>query len=154
RMPSSFSRSLRSLENDRLRWSWRVALFGLGLIAAWSVWLFAARVATYAASSEARVVVDHAVFPIVSEVDGRVVAVRAALDDRVEQGDVVLELDDGHERLELEEERARAVSAAAESERARQEIEALERGLDEIRQAGERSLREAQLEQQRIDLAK
>jgi membrane fusion protein (multidrug efflux system) len=153
-MPTAFSRTLRSLENDRLRWSWRVALFGVALIAAWSTWFALARVSTYAASSQARVVVDHAVYPIVSEVDGRVVALHAGLDDRVEQGDVLLELDPSHEKLELDEERQRAASATAESHRARQEIEALERGLDQMNQAGEKGLREAELEKQRLELAR
>ena len=58
-MPTSFSRSLRSLEADRFRWSLVGIVVGIVLLATWIAWFFLARVALYEVSDQARLEVGR-----------------------------------------------------------------------------------------------
>jgi membrane fusion protein (multidrug efflux system) len=152
-MAHAFSRSLRSIETDGARrWLW-VALAAVLVLGAWSVWFARAEVPLYASSSDARLVVDRAVHPIESPVAGRVAAVRVNLEDQVEPGASIVELDATEQRMALAEERARFASLAERSQLAVDEIEAQERALVDVRAADEASRREGALRVERLDLA-
>jgi membrane fusion protein (multidrug efflux system) len=77
------------------------------LLAAWSAWFFASRVAVYAVSDVARLEVDAAPYPIEASVTGRVVSASLTMGRQVRAGDVLVELDIRAQSLDVGEERAR-----------------------------------------------
>src|SRR5262245_65139130 len=92
-MPTSFSRSLRAIEGDgggHARW---VAPLALAFLAGWGWWMARAEVPLFAASTSARLVRERAVHPLQSAVDGRVLALHMTLEQPVEAGALLIELD-------------------------------------------------------------
>lgn len=145
-MTTVFSRSLRAIEGDGgrlLRW---LALPALALLALWGLWMARAEVPLYAASTQARLVRERAVHPLQSTVDGRVLAVHVVLDQAVEAGELLLELDPGAEDLALAEARALARAFEGRSESTQASLAALEAARDEARSAAEATREEARLE--------
>lgn len=133
-MASPFAHTLRSLEVDGSRAARLLAVLALLLLAAWLTWLARARVPIHEISEDARVQVDAAGHELTAAIEGRVLAVRAAVGDQVEAGAILLELDDRDTRLALEQARARMTtleSVVAQRERQisaeRDAIEASER---------------------------
>src|SRR5437879_12131773 len=101
-MPTAFSRSLRALEADSFRPSlWALALV-TALLSAGCGWFFFARVAVYETSDRARLEVERAAYPVGAPASGRVVATCMALGPNVPAGDVLVEVEGGKERWELE----------------------------------------------------
>ncbi|MFN0245025.1 MAG: HlyD family secretion protein [Planctomycetota bacterium] len=144
-MASSFSRSLRSIETDgRGVRPWLVAFLVVALTA-WAVWMARADVPLFAASKSARLVALRAVHPIESAVDGRIVAVHAALEKDVEAGAVLVELDATDAQLALAEERARLAALEGQIETSRASVAALERALADARSAAVAERKEAAL---------
>ncbi|MFV8749855.1 HlyD family secretion protein [Nannocystaceae bacterium ST9] len=133
-MSSPFSHTLRSLEIDGKRGSRALAGLALVLLAAWVVWLVAARVGVTEVSERARVEVGAGGHELSAAVSGRVTGVRVAVGDPVHAGQVIVELDDRETLLALTQTRdqldsLRVVIAQREREIAaeREAIEAVER---------------------------
>lgn len=145
-MPTPFPRSLRAIEDDGRglgRWIAPVALAFLG---AWGVWMGRAEVPVFAASPDARLVRERAVHPIESAVAGRVVAVHAQLEQAVEAGTLLVELDAGERALALAEETARLAAVEREVAALGSAIAALEAAREDARAAAVGARREAELE--------
>src|SRR5664279_2159756 len=88
-----FLRTMRLLEGEpSRRWVARLALV-LAVLAAWTAWLFIARVPVWVVSEKARLETEHAPFNVEASVAGLVTKVSAVGGQRVETGDVLLELD-------------------------------------------------------------
>jgi len=104
-MSTAFTNALRPLENDRTKW-WPLGGIFLILIA-WVTWAALAKINLYAASREARLEADGAVYPVQSPRSGRIVLADLAVGRTVKPGDVIVELDSSQERLELNVERTR-----------------------------------------------
>ncbi len=134
-MPTSFSRSLRSLEADRFRWSLMGIVIGILLLATWIVWFFLARVALYEVSDRARLEVGSEPHAVMSLVSGRIERSAMDLDSEVEEGDVLVELDANEVRFLLEEKRAEAAGLRERLEQVRREAAAQEQALVDARQA-------------------
>jgi len=134
-MPTSFSRSLRSLEADRFRWSLMGIVIGILLLATWIVWFFLARVALYEVSDRARLEVGSEPHAVMSLVSGRIERSAMDLDSEVEEGDVLVELDANEVRFLLEEKRAEAAGLRERLEQVRRESAAQEQALVDARQA-------------------
>ena len=102
-MPTPFPHSRRMLETDgfgRSLWSLLcvTVLLGAGL-----AWFLLARVELYETTGQARLEAEAAAHPITPPVAGRVVTTRLVLGQRVQAGDVLIELDDAGERLRRDE---------------------------------------------------
>lgn len=128
-MPTSFSRSLRSLEADRFRWSLLGIFVGVLLFALWFGWFLFARVALYEVSAEARLEVGREPHEVMSLVSGRVLRSAMELDREVEEGEILVELDADEIRFQLEEKRADVAGLSDQLEQVRREIEAQDRAL-------------------------
>jgi membrane fusion protein (multidrug efflux system) len=113
-----------------------------------------AEVPLFAASTSARLVRERAVHPLQCAVEGRVVAVRAALEQPVDVGELLIELDGSAQRLALAEERARLAALEAELDATRAAVTALEAAEKEARAAAEAERREAELELEARRLSK
>lgn len=153
-MPQPFSRTLRSLEADRSRRGPWIALAGIVVLAAWATWAFAARVAVFAESSDARLAVRRAVFVLEAPIDGPIETVSAALDQRVARGDVLFQLDDRGPRLARDDAAARIEALEAEIASARAELEAVERTRAQDVAVLAAARREGELVLQRTELEK
>src|SRR5271156_3690750 len=128
-MPSSFSRTFRSLEAESEGRS-RAVLLGAALIlGAWTSWFVLARLSVYVASDSAQLEVMRATHPVDAPVAGRVVEMNVALDQEVHGGDVLVVLDSESQRLQLAEANARAQGIAPQLEATRETLEAEDRAL-------------------------
>lgn len=96
-----FQRALQALESDSRRSSLITAVVGVALAASWIAWLFWGSLPTYAVSSQARVEVVPAPFPVQAPVRGRLVAIHATIGDEVAAGALLFELDSVPEQLKL-----------------------------------------------------
>lgn len=153
-MPTSFSRSLRSLEADRFRWSLLGIVVGILLLAAWLAWFFFADVALYEVSVEARLEVGREPHAVMSHVSGRVLRSVMELDAEVEEGDLLVELDADELRYELEEKRAELAGLTEQLIQVRREIVAQTRALADSRRAAQAAFEEAEaLHQEALESA-
>jgi membrane fusion protein (multidrug efflux system) len=142
-MPSTFARTMRSLQADGHRRSVLVLLVVAVLLGAWSVWFFAVRVGVYELSSAARLEVNQAVHPVEAQVAGRVVTIRLALGRQVRAGEILIQLDDETLRLQLAEERARLTALSAQLGPLRGELAAEEEATRKARVAGRAAVDES-----------
>ncbi|MGD0505856.1 MAG: HlyD family secretion protein [Steroidobacteraceae bacterium] len=100
---SDFSRSFQRLRADHGRSTlWITATSG-AVLAAWIVWAICARVSLYEVSTEARVELDGATYPIDAPFAGRIVATTLHTGQRVRRGEVLIEIDAMAEQLQLRE---------------------------------------------------
>jgi membrane fusion protein (multidrug efflux system) len=136
-MSIPFSRSMQSLAADGFRYSLLGMLLAAALLSAWTVWLFIARVRLYEVSTGARLEVSEAAHPVEAQVAGRVGATHLLLGQEVQGGDVLVELDVGAQRLQLEEERTRLAALASQPAELRSEIKAEEAAKHADQQAGQ-----------------
>jgi len=142
-MPTSFSRSLRSLQADRFRWSLLAVAVFISLLGLWLGWFFFARVALYEVSDEARLEVDREPHALMIPVSGRVIRNNMVLGKHVEKGELLLELDADEVRYQLEEKQAERAGLDAQLERLRRQIDAQDRALEQATVAGVAALDEA-----------
>ena len=150
-MPSSFSRTFRSLEVESEGRS-RAVLLGAALVlGAWTAWLTLARLSVYVASDTAQLEVLRATHPVDCPVSGRVIEMNVALDQDVHAGDVLVVLDSEPQRLQLAEAQAKAEGIAPQLAATRETLAAEERALGDLSQqshsaidVGKAHVREAQ----------
>jgi membrane fusion protein (multidrug efflux system) len=123
-MPSTFSRTLRSLEADGYRRSLCGLIAIFLLFGATTVWFFCARVDVYETTDKARLEVERAAHPLAAAVAGRVAAAHLTLGQKVLANDLLVELDTENQRLQLEEEKARLGTVRGRLEALRNQLQA------------------------------
>jgi multidrug resistance efflux pump len=102
-----FATTQRTLDADGFRGTTLGVLLIVGLLGAWAAWFLGAEVALYAVSDTARLEMSQAAHPVEAPVAGRVVATHTVLGQKVQSGEVLVELDATAQQLQLEEEQAR-----------------------------------------------
>ena len=117
---------MQSLAADGFRYSLSGMLLAAALLSAWTAWFFIARITLYEISTGARLEVSEAAHPVEAQVAGRVRATHLVLGQEVQGGDVLVELDVGAQRLQLEEEQTRLAALASQPTELRSEISAEE----------------------------
>ncbi len=142
-MASPFSRTLRSLRAERSAGSIAAVAVLTVVLALWTAWFVTARLPIYALSSEARLEVERAVHQVAADAAGRIVAVHATVDQEVDAGDVLFELDAELERRRLDEEIARRDALLKEIESLRALSATERRGLEDARRAAREATSEA-----------
>jgi multidrug resistance efflux pump len=116
-MSEAFARTTRSLQLDHHR-LWSVALgVGFVLVAAWGLWMGLARVPVRAVSQSARIEAAGVPREVQASLAGTVTEVAIALGDRVEQGQLLVLLDDSSARAALAEATALRDGLTAQLER-------------------------------------
>jgi membrane fusion protein (multidrug efflux system) len=150
-MPSSFSRTFRSLEAESEGRSRAVLASAAVLLAVWAAWFTFARLSVYVASDTAQIEVMRATHPVDAPVGGRVIEMNVTLEQEVHAGDVLVVLDSESERLQLAEATARAEGIAPQLDAKRETLEAEESALGDLSQQshsaideGKARVREAQ----------
>lgn len=106
-LPTTFSRTTRSLAYDSSRIAIAAWMLGVVIIVVWLAWFFFAQVTVYEVSNLARLEVNRSAHPLAASVAGKIETVSFGLGQRVESGDVLVTLDARSEKLRLLEEEAR-----------------------------------------------
>jgi multidrug resistance efflux pump len=134
-LPSSFSRTTRSLANDSSRYAVIAWLIAVSILAGWLSWFFFAQITVYEISSKARLEVNQSAHPIASLVSGKIVSSRLSLGQEVQAGEVLAELDASSEKLRLHEEESRLQALPPQIASIQKQIAALEQAKSEDQQA-------------------
>ena len=139
-MATSFSRTLRSLDQQRPR-SWLLLSLVFVLVVG-ACWLVLARVPIYEVTQQARLEVALAAHALATNVSGRVVRSQLQLGRQVADGDVLVELDATDAELAISEKRTWIVSLDARRTALEREIAAERETLDAQKQASSQSTEE------------
>ena len=123
------------------------------VLGAWIIWAVRAQVSLYEASDSGRLEVQYAARPIEAQVAGRVSSNHLILGERVQAGQVLVELDADTERLQLAEEETQSPALRAQLSALHSEVEATEQALIEAKQTARASLDEAQARLREADEA-
>ncbi len=150
-MDEPFPRSRQALDADGYG-GWLIGWAAVGLLAAaWVAWFVVARVGVYAVSESARLEVSEALQPLESPVSGKIVAIAAALGDRVEAGAALFQIEAEVQRLQLERQRRQGASSAAQRAAIDEELRVKARALDQQLDASRVALAEARARQSETD---
>jgi multidrug resistance efflux pump len=147
-----FSRSFQRLRADHGKSTLWIATTSGAALAAWIFWALFAEVSLYEVSSDARVELDGATYPIDSPFAGRIVATSLHTGQRVRRGDLLIEIDAMAQELQLHEVQVQArglepqitqLNAQIEAERSMRSEE--DRAARLKAQEAESRIREAQI---------
>lgn len=132
-MPIAFSRSMRSFDASDFRGPiLSIAVVAI-ILGGWFLWALRARVSLYEVTDTARLEVERAAYPIEAQVAGRVVKNYLVLGQRVEAGQLLVELDDASERFQLAEEQTQPLALESQLAALRSEVAAGEQALNQAR---------------------
>jgi multidrug resistance efflux pump len=101
-MPN-FDRTFRGLRADHGKNALYISIVSGATLGAWILWAVFANVSLYEVSSDARVELDGATYPIDSPFPGRIVMTNLRTGQHVRRGELLIELDAMAEQLQLQE---------------------------------------------------
>ena len=143
-MPSAFYRTTRSLNLDHFRFPlWGILCSG-AFLCLWLAWAVLYKINLYETSQNARIEVFQSVFPIQASVAGRIVRSHVTLGQKVQQGDVLFELDYEPLNLRLAEEQTRLESLQRQLNALHHVTAAEKQSVERERTANQSALKEAQ----------
>jgi multidrug resistance efflux pump len=140
---TAFARTFERLLSDRGGLTRSLQATGMLVLGGWCFWAARARVTLYEVSSEARVELDAAAYPVQSPLLGRVVEAHLRVGQAVQRGDVLVEIDAAPEQLQMRQENVHAQGLELEVTRLRSQVAAEERARAEEQKAAQLSLEEA-----------
>jgi multidrug resistance efflux pump len=140
---TDFARTFARLLSDRAGLTRSLLGVGLLVLGGWCFWLARARVTLYEVSSEARVELDAAAYPIQSPLLGRVVEAHLQVGQAVQRGDVLVEVDAAPEQLQMQQETVHAQGLDLEVTRLRSQVAAEQSARAEEQWTAQLSLEEA-----------
>jgi multidrug resistance efflux pump len=100
---SDFARSFQRLRADHGRSTLWISVTAALVLAAWILWALCAQISLYEVSTDARVELDGATYPIDAPFAGRIVATSLHSGQRVRRGELLIEIDSMAEQLQLRE---------------------------------------------------
>lgn len=134
-MASPHHRTLRALDADGPLRSWVAWGIAGTLLLLWLAWFLGGEVTVFEASRSARVEAIAAAHPVTAAQSGRVVRAARRLGDRVNAGDVILELDDRAAALSLREDAERLGAVPAARDALHGELQALRTAARQVAEA-------------------
>jgi len=140
---TAFARTFARLLSDRGGLTRSLLGVGLLVLGGWCFWSARARVTLYEVSSDARVELDAAAYPIQSPLLGRVVEAHLRVGQAVQRGDVLVEIDAAPERLQMRQENVHAQGLDLEINRLRSQVAAEQSARAEEQRTAQLSLEEA-----------
>jgi len=141
---SDFVRSFQRLRADHGRGTLWISMVSGAALGAWIFWAVYAQVALCEVSSDARVELDGASYPIDAPFAGRIVASNLRTGQRVRRGEVLIELDAMAEQLQLREAQVQSQGLDPQIAQLHAQIEAERSMRDEEERAAHLRAREAQ----------
>lgn len=146
-MPTTFSRTTRSLAQDSSKYAVMAWLIGGLLLAVWLAWFYCAKVTVYEVSTQARLEVNRSSHPIAASVAGKIVSTSLLLGQEVKEGEVLARLDASSEKLRLQEEESRLKALPPQIVALEKQIIELEQAKSEDHQAALAAIKSAQSRQ-------
>jgi multidrug resistance efflux pump len=140
---TAFPRTFNRLMADRGKLSAGILAGAALALGGWLWWASRAQVTLYEISSQARVELGEATYPVQSPLLGRVVAASLRVGQTVRRGDVLVEIDAMPDLLQLRQEQARTRGLEPELARLRSEAAAEENARAEETQSARLSAEEA-----------
>jgi membrane fusion protein (multidrug efflux system) len=140
---TAFARTFARLLSDRGGLTRTLLAMGLLVLGGWYFWAARAHVTLYEVSSEARVELDAATYPVQSPLLGRVVEAHLRVGQSVQRGEVLVEIDAAPEQLQMRQENIHAQGLELEAARLRSQVAAEESARAEERRTSQLSLEEA-----------
>jgi multidrug resistance efflux pump len=140
---TAFARTFARLLSDRGGLTRTLPGVGLLVVGGWCFWAARARVTLYEVSSEARLELDAAAYPIQSPLLGRVVEAHLQVGQAVQRGDVLVEIDAAPEQLRMRQENVHAQGLDLEVTRLRSQVAAEQSARAEEQRTAQLSLEEA-----------
>jgi multidrug resistance efflux pump len=141
---SDFARTFSQLRTDRTNATVWMLASALVVLIVWFCWAMFLEVSLYEVSSEARVELDGATYPVDSPFLGRIVATSLRVGQPVQRGELLVELDAMPQQLQLSEARVQEQGLEPQLSRLRSQIEAEQGARGEDGQSARLSAREAQ----------
>src|ERR1700722_5272964 len=121
---SDFARSFHRLQAERINSTVWTLIAAIAVLAGWVCWAMFVRVSLYEVSSEARVELDGATYPVASPFLGRIVATNLRGGKQEQRGHLLGELDSMPQQLQLTEAQVQARGLEPQLSRLRSQIEA------------------------------
>lgn len=140
---TAFARTFARLLSDHGGLTRSLLAIGMLVLGGWCWWAARAQLTLYEVTSEARVELDTATYPIQSPLLGRVVEAHLRVGQTVERGDVLVELDATPEQLQMHQENVRAQGLELELARLRSQVAAEESARGEEQRSAHLSTEEA-----------
>jgi multidrug resistance efflux pump len=100
---ADFARSFCRLRADQGNAPIRLMFAAMATLAVWWCWAVFAQISLYEVSTDVRVEVDGATYPVGSPIPGRIVAANLRVGESVRRGDLLAEMDATPEQLQLRE---------------------------------------------------
>ncbi len=141
---SDFARTFSRLRLDRMNATIWMLAAAVSVLIAWFCWAVIVQVSLYEVSSEARVELDGATYPVASPFLGRIVAANLRVGQLVQRGELLVELDSMPQQLQLSEAQVQVRGLEPQLSRLRSQIEAEQGARVEDGQSARLSVREAQ----------
>lgn len=151
-MPSTFSRSMASLNADSFRRPLILIVGASLLLGLWGLWMGLGEVTLTEVSAQARLEVSTQAFAVQAPVSGLVVATPLRLGQNIQAKDLVLELDATDLKLELEEQRSRLSGLRGELASLSAVIAAEEKVLEVTVSAAATAVQEAEARRREEDI--
>lgn len=152
-LPTSFSRTTRSLAQDSARYALLSWAFGGVCLLALGAWFVLAKVELYELSTHARLEVKRSAHPLSAQVAGKVVSTALQLGQEVQEGQVLLTLDARNATLRLHEEEARLTAIPPQIALLEKQIAALEQAKGQTQQAAQAAAQTAHARQAEANAA-
>ena len=152
-MPTTFSRTTRSLVHDSSKYAVVAWAIGGLLLAGWMTWLCFARITVYEISSKAHLEVNRSAHSIAALVSSKIVATSISLGQEVKAGEVLIELDTSSEKLRLQEEESRQQSLPPQIASIEKQIVGLEQAKTKDHQSALAAIESARSRQQEANSA-
>lgn len=142
-MAAVFTRTLRSLQSDRVPWG-MAGLVSLLILPAAVAWMVLAEVTVYEVSSAGRLEVKAAPSSIAASVEGRVVSSKLHVGLEAAAGDELVVLDGEAVRRAIDERRAHSLALCSRRTALLSEVQAQERTIADQAKARELAVKESQ----------
>jgi multidrug resistance efflux pump len=141
---ADFARTYQRLTIDRLNATIWMLIGAIAVMSAWLCWSIFVTVSLYEISSDARLELDGATYPVEAPFIGRIIATNFRVGQTVQRGDLLIELDSKPQQLQLTQAQVQSQGLEPQLSRLRAQIEAEHATRGEAGQSASLSAREAQ----------
>lgn len=138
-----FPRSLRSLEEDRFKLPLFALIAAAVLVVAWGAWALLGSAPVYIVSQKGTVEASASTHAVSPSFNGVVESIGVQIGEHVEEGQVLVQLDDAELKLEREEAQRQRDVLEAQLGPLREQIEAEERAIENATKAAQAARKEA-----------
>ncbi len=138
-----FALSFRRIQAEERQGTLWILGGAILVLTAWMCWATMARLSLYEESTDARIELDGATYPVAAPFVGRIVVTNLHVGQEVRRGDILVELDSMPQQLQLEEEQVRMAGLESPLMKLQAQIDAEEKLRGDEALGAQSSFREA-----------